>query len=101
MMFDVGLVPSDTGEVGGKITGQNMTHYIDDDGRFSVTCDELLKTGFLIPWHARTAVDKTVAKQKAASKTKYTCPECGLNAWAKPAVSLMCGSCLRILEANE
>lgn len=30
-------------------------------------------------------------KGKAASKTKYTCPACGLNAWGKPEISLVCG----------
>jgi hypothetical protein len=32
-------------------------------------------------------------KKQAASKTKYTCPDCELNAWAKPDVSLLCGDC--------
>ena len=27
---------------------------------------------------------KKTRRTKAASKTKYTCPSCGLNAWAKP-----------------
>lgn len=32
-------------------------------------------------------------KAKAASKTKYTCPECGQRAWGKPAILLLCGIC--------
>ena len=28
---------------------------------------------------------------KRASKTKFTCPECGQNAWAKPDALLLCG----------
>ena len=32
-MLEVGLVPSDTGQPGGKQTGQHMTHYIDPKGR--------------------------------------------------------------------
>jgi protein-arginine kinase activator protein McsA len=32
-------------------------------------------------------------KKKAASKTKYTCPTCGTNAWAKPNTALICGAC--------
>lgn len=27
------------------------------------------------------------------TRTKFTCPDCGLNAWAKPAASLICGDC--------
>ena len=100
MMFEVGLIPSDTGYPGGKTTGQNMTHYIDERGRFSVACDQVLKEGFTIPWHALTAVDTSIAKNKAASKTKYSCSECGLNAWAKPGVILVCGSCENVLEVN-
>jgi transcription elongation factor Elf1 len=33
------------------------------------------------------------AKAKNASKTKFTCPDCGQNAWAKPNALLICGSC--------
>jgi hypothetical protein len=33
------------------------------------------------------------AKAKQANKTKYTCPECGQNAWAKPNALLICGAC--------
>ena len=32
-------------------------------------------------------------KKKAASKTKYTCPTCGANTWAKPETKLICGVC--------
>jgi transcription elongation factor Elf1 len=30
---------------------------------------------------------------KKASKTKFTCPQCGQNAWAKPYAALICGEC--------
>ena len=40
-------------------------------------------------------------KKKAASKTKYACPVCGLNAWAKPDVRLTCTDCEEELEAEE
>jgi predicted RNA-binding Zn-ribbon protein involved in translation (DUF1610 family) len=33
------------------------------------------------------------AKAKKASKTKFTCPECGQNASAKPDALLICGAC--------
>jgi len=33
------------------------------------------------------------AKAKKASKTKFTFPECGQNAWAKLDALLMCGAC--------
>jgi hypothetical protein len=28
-----------------------------------------------------------------SSKRKFTCPECGQNAWAKPGARLNCGEC--------
>ena len=49
---------------------------------------------------ARTR-DETTARKKAASKTKYTCPDCDLNAWAKPDTSLICGECHEALEAED
>jgi hypothetical protein len=39
-------------------------------------------------------------KTKAASKTRYTCPECLMNAWAKPDVHLVCGECDERMEAD-
>jgi transcription elongation factor Elf1 len=45
--------------------------------------------------------DPEKRKKKAASKTKYTCPGCGLNAWGKPAINLVCGDCDERMEADE
>ena len=39
-------------------------------------------------------------KKKAASKTRYTCPDCGLSAWAKPGVLIDCIECEKPLEAK-
>jgi predicted SprT family Zn-dependent metalloprotease len=93
MMEAVGLIPSDTGQPGGKQTGQRMTHYVEEDGAFDRACIKLLRKGFTIPWHALTSGDEQTRKKKAASKTEYTCPSCDLNAWAKPDVELVCGDC--------
>ena len=93
MMEQVGLIPTDTGLLGGKKTGQKMTHIIAPEGRFITACTQLLTEGFTIPWHARTR-DASTARKKAASKTKYTCQACGTNAWAKPGTALICGTCL-------
>ena len=92
MMDNVGLVPSDTGEEGGKRTGQRMTHYIATGGRYENACADLLHKGFEIPWQAITG-DEELAKKKAASKTKYSCPGCSLNAWGKPDIRLQCIEC--------
>lgn len=100
MMEAVGLVPSDTGQAGGKKTGQKVSHYIEDRGPFDRACGALIKTGFTIPWMALTSGDEETRKKKAASKTRYTCPSCGVNAWAKPDTALVCGACDEPLEAS-
>ncbi|ECW0821803.1 sprT domain-containing protein, partial [Salmonella enterica subsp. enterica] len=35
------------------------------------------------------------------TRMKFTCPECGLNAWAKPSAVLLCGECRCELTAAE
>lgn len=99
-MRELGLIPSDTGMPGGKETGQSMTHYVADGGRFQKVCQELVAKGFKIPY-LDLFVDEKKKKKKAATKTKYTCPECGLNAWGKPQISIFCGECDVELEAEE
>lgn len=49
-MESVGLMPSDTGEPGGKRVGQKMTHYIIEGGPFDVACKELLAQGRMLSW---------------------------------------------------
>ncbi len=98
-MREIGLVPSHTGQPGGKETGQQMTHYIDAGGRFEAACTAYLATGAAILYHDRAGEDE-VRKKKAASKTKYTCPACGTNAWAKPSTNLICGDCDEEMEAE-
>ena len=41
-----------------------------------------------------------VSKKKLASKTKYTCPDCGLNAWAKPDCTLVCAECQSAMTSS-
>lgn len=40
-MEDIGLMPSDTGAPGGRTTGQKMTHYIIEGGRFAHAFDQV------------------------------------------------------------
>jgi hypothetical protein len=94
MMKAVGLIPSDTDTEAGKETGQHVSHYIQVDGMFDRAYAELVTLGFIVPYVELWAEgEEKTRKKKAASKTKYTCPGCGLNAWAKPDVSLLCGEC--------
>ena len=54
-MERVGLIPSNTGEPGGKQTGQQMTHYIAPSGAFEKAFGELTGTGFKLSWVDRAA----------------------------------------------
>ena len=101
MMDAVGLIPSTTGAIGGKCTGQKMLHYIQPGGAFDLACQALLGDGFAIPWVALTSEDEDVRQKKAASKTKYTCPTCDLNAWGKPDIHLVCDECNERMEPEE
>jgi predicted SprT family Zn-dependent metalloprotease len=101
-MREIGLIPTDTGQPGGKDTGQKVTHFIEPGGRFEQACTAYLATGTAFLYHDRAGEgDAATRKKKAASKTKYTCPACGLNAWAKPDARLICGDCSEELEAEE
>ena len=100
----IGLTPSDTGRPGGKRTGQHMNHYVIEDGAYAKASTELLSSGFVISWRDRAREDgpgKGKTAGKAGVRTKYTCPDCGLNAWAKPEVVILCGGCEVALEAEE
>lgn len=101
-MEEIGLVATHSGEPGGKATGQRMTHYIEEGGRFERASAAYLATGAAILYHDRAGDDEAAKtrRKKAASKTKYSCPVCELNAWAKPGANLVCGDCDEAMEAD-
>jgi hypothetical protein len=90
-MREIGLQPSSTAEPGGKETGQKVSHYIIPGGRYAQAYAKLAERGFQLHW--QSAAESGVDRAKKASKTKYTCPICGQNAWAKPEALLICGVC--------
>jgi predicted SprT family Zn-dependent metalloprotease len=90
-MKEIGLQPSTTGEPGGKETGQSVTHYIIPGGAYAAAYAKLKGRGFRLHWQSAPAGKE--AKAKKASKMKFTCPECGQNAWGKPDTQLICGAC--------
>jgi hypothetical protein len=97
-MKRVGLYPSNTGQPGGKETGQQMQHYVIEGGRFSIACRALIETGFNIEYADIWRDGEK--KEPEKSKSKYTCTGCGFNAWAKPnAENLACLDCgMRMVE---
>lgn len=95
-MEEMGLIPSSTGEPGGRRTGQTMSHYINENGLFIKTFNNLSEKKIKhepvdgekpVPF----AVEKTGGT--AASKIKYTCP-CGKN-----GLSIICADCGQSFKA--
>ena len=91
---------TDTGELGGAQVGQHMTHYIKPNGKFAKACEALLASGFRLSWADKLGGQKI---KSIPTRVKYTCSDCGLNAWAKRDAKLLCGECEQILlpEAFE
>ena len=120
-MKEVGLQPSDTGKPGGNETGQHMTHYIIEEGRYEKAFNEMPKeytlpftslegdlmksllTGSIggtgKPGEPEPTSGGVTAGGKTREKTKYTCPGCRVNVWGKPGLNLSCGDCNERLEA--
>jgi predicted SprT family Zn-dependent metalloprotease len=92
-MREVGLQPTSTGEPGGMETGQSMTHYILPGGKYTKAFAKLAVTGFQLRWQSLPFGKQGRANK--SSKTNFTCPECGQNAWAKPGARLICGVCFK------
>lgn len=72
-MERIGLIPSDTGEAGGKKTGESMDHYIADAGPFAVACKKLVTETFTLSWLDRFPPEKPKAHPPTGSSGKgYT-----------------------------
>jgi predicted SprT family Zn-dependent metalloprotease len=98
-MKEVGLHPSSTGEPGGKETGDKVTHYIVDGGPFREAFGKLKAEGIDVSWGDRPSDEDKPKKRN--TRTKYTCPGCGFNAWAKPEAKIVCGECEEEMGAAE
>ncbi len=59
-MEAIGLMPSSTGQPGGKRTGDSMADYAIEGGRFLDVCRELLTQDFKISWYDRFASSDAV-----------------------------------------
>lgn len=99
-MEAVGLTPSATGEPGGAKTGQQMTHYIVEDGPFARAFEKLPEAAWF-PWLCVPEPEGPAAKRRrrsVRSKTKYTCPSCATNVWGKPGLDIQCAPCDELFE---
>ena len=52
-MDSIGLCPSNTGQIGGKRTGEKMSHYIIEGGAFHAACSQLMTEAFTLSWFDR------------------------------------------------
>jgi predicted SprT family Zn-dependent metalloprotease len=89
-MKSIGLLPSNTGAVGGKETGSQMSHYILEGGAFQQSFKKLAASGWKLNLQSAPV---SGPKGGRNSKTKFTCSECGQNAWGKPDLAVICMHC--------
>lgn len=114
-MQSIGLMPSSTGEPGGKMTGQRMADYVIPNSRFERAAHMLIKSGYIVNFEApitardiRTAQPSNTQSSPTATvpvpgldepapehpnaKTTYICP-CDEYMWGKPTLEVRCKKC--------
>jgi predicted SprT family Zn-dependent metalloprotease len=99
-MNEIGLVPSHTGEPGGKETGQRVSHYIREGGLYDTKWQTLAASGFTLNYRDRRSETEGVGKVQNM-KVRYTCPGCSIHVWGKPDLAIICEPCGRRLEATD
>jgi hypothetical protein len=112
-MQEIGLMPSSTGQPGGKTTGQHMGDYVIAGGPFAKAAKALKAQGFKLAWYDRAVEladaatgaaggkdgneeggeDGEAAPSASGKRVKFTCGGCGVNAWGKASLNLICGDC--------
>lgn len=118
-MQEIGLMPSDTGKPGGRTTGEKMSDYVIEGGRFPKICEPFIEQGKFVDWLDRFPPTpmrggRTLAQPGAllalalvrdpeavqgepavpadkSNRVKQRCPGCGAQAWGKPSLKLICG----------
>ena len=117
-MKEIGLYPSDTGAVGGKETGQRMTHYIMEKGPFAALAAPMIADGFTLKYTAgnpllagkkkpgedgddnESDADESEKTKSPKKKVKYTCSGCDMKVWGKPDLRVICGECEQELDSD-
>jgi SprT-like family len=89
-MRSIGIQPSSTGMVGGKETGQRMSDYIIPNGPFTKAFAKLAAKGWKLNLQS---AHRPGQKGGVNSKTKFSCADCGQNAWGKPDLAIICEPC--------
>lgn len=109
-MKEIGLVPSNTGRVGGKQIGEKMSHYLENTGRFEQAFNNLPET-CLLPFTAfkkeqsllkEGASGETLVNTKKESynpakrnrnKIIYVCTECSTKLYSNKEINVRCENC--------
>lgn len=113
-MLSIGLIPSTTGKPGGKMTGQHMSDYPEEGGKFLDMLDAMPES-YKLPFvsiegdylqiiangsqaedgeEPSAGVKASIKRPKnPKNKVKYTCPGCHTNVWGKPELKILCGEC--------
>jgi hypothetical protein len=89
-MKAVGLQPSNSGGIGGKETGQQMSHYVMPGGLFADAFAALAATGWKLNLESAPHAGPDGG---CKNKTKFTCASCGQNVWGKPDTAVTCTPC--------
>lgn len=98
-MESIGLISSSTGKPGGKRTGQHTGGYVKSGGPLDVLIKQILKGGWQFEFQDRRVRADDDREESETYRYKYQCPICGLAAWARPEVYLICGECEQRMEA--
>lgn len=89
-MEAIGLMPSHTGEPGGKRTGQRVTHYIMEGGAFSKQWKLFAAVGFTFDYQDRLSNGPEAVRKL---KVRYAGPMCSIHVWGKPELRFICEDC--------
>ncbi|KAB1469126.1 SprT family zinc-dependent metalloprotease [Cronobacter sakazakii] len=92
IMLRVGLHPSNTGEPGGKTTGDQMDHYIIRGGLFDKACQELITGKFTLSWIDRFPPERPTSAKIFGSDDGEETYEDGVESFGSPdhnALSLL------------
>ncbi len=122
-MKSIGLMPSDTGRPGGKMTGDSMSDYVAEGGPFEIAFKKLMTKNFALSWLDRFPVsiehlaqtlhqlpeevqvaisDEEIEslsiqlvdhEDKKQGTVRYTCPLCTAKVWGKAKLAIACMPC--------
>jgi hypothetical protein len=90
-MESLGLMPSNSGMVGGKRTGVQMSHFIIDNGPYQKAFAKLASTGWQL--NLESNVYPGAVKRPDDSHTKFVCPACGWIIRGKPDTEVTHNPC--------